>query len=146
MKMRLTSLNGGSFGCGIFLVLACFALAGCGPSGPPEIPVKGKVTFGGGAWPKPATLDFTAVQPAAGMPNKPATAVIEGEGNYSVKLVPGQYVVNVSCWEVEPQPDNPTKAKSYIPDRYATGADRQKLEVPLDAKGPIELSWDIPKN
>jgi hypothetical protein len=121
-------------------------LTACGPSGPREIPVKGKVTFGGGAWPKPATLDFAPVAPAAGMPNRPATVVIEGDGTYEVKLIPGQYVVNVSCNEVEPLPDNPSTAKSYIPDRFRIGEDQQKVDVPLDAKGPVELSWDIPKS
>lgn len=132
----------------IWLCMAAIlcTITACGKSGPPEIPVKGKVTFGGGAWPKPATLDFAPVTPAEGMPSRPATVVIEGDGTYEVKLIPGQYVVNVSCNEVEPQPDNPSTMKSYIPDRFRIGEDRQKIDVPLDAKGTIELSWDIPKS
>ena len=145
MKKPLTTAT---YHAGLWLGLCCLLslFTACGGSGIPEVPVKGKVTFGGGRWPKPATLDFTAVQPAEGMPNKPASVVVEGDGAFEVKLVPGQYVVNVTCWEVEMQPDNPTTAKSYIPARFATGAERQKIDVPLNAKGPIELSWDIPKN
>lgn len=144
MKKQLMAAVWGLNWCCLAAVLCTFTA--CGPSGPPEIPVKGKVTFGGGVWPKPATLDFATVTPAAGMPSKPASVVIDGDGTYQVKLIPGEYVVNVTCWEVEMQPDNPSTAKSYIPARFATGADRQKVNVPLDAKGPIELSWDIPKN
>ena len=137
MKMRLTTALG------LLLTLALFL--GCGPSGPPQIPVKGKVTFGGGVWPKAATLDFACEEPAAGMPRATVTAVVEGEGNYSVKLIPGKYIVNITCNEIEPTPDKPNTLKSYIPDRFRTGKERQKIDVPLDAKGPIEMSWDIPK-
>lgn len=124
-------------------VLLC-VISGCGGGGVPTVPVKGQITFGGGDWPKPATLDFTATQPAAGMPNTPASAVVQGDGKFEVKLVPGEYVVNVTCWEVEMQPDNPSTAKSFIPDRYRIGADRPKISVPIGSK-PIEVKWDIPK-
>ena len=144
MKMRLTGSHCGRLGFALLLSLGLASIVACGPSGPSEIPVKGKVTFGGGAWPKPPTLDFAAVKPAAGMPNKPATAVADLEGNYSVKLVPGEYVVNITCWEVEPAPDDPTKQKSYVPKRF-NEAERQKIEVPLEGKKTIEVNWDVPK-
>lgn len=144
MKMRLkTTGSGRMLLLGVAMLLGL--LAGCGSGGIPTVPVKGQVTFGGGDWPKPATLDFTATQPAEGMPNTPASAVVQGDGKFEVKLVPGEYVVNVTCWEVEMQPDNPATGKSYIPARYGTGADRQKISVPLGSNKPIEVKWDIPK-
>ncbi len=110
------------------LLLAGFicSLASCGPPGIPTVPVKGKITFGGGEWPKPATLDFAMVQSAAGMPNTPASVVVQADGAFNIKLVPGQYVVNLTCQEIEMQPDNPNSGKSFIPDRYRIGADRPK--------------------
>jgi hypothetical protein len=108
--------------------------------------VKGKITFGGGDWPKPATLDFVATKAAPGMPSLPTSVVVQADGKFQVQLVPGEYVVNITCMEVEMQPDNPSTGKSYIPDRFRTGADRPKVDVPLGSKGPIEVSWDIPKS
>jgi hypothetical protein len=144
MKMRLKAIGSGRTLLLLGVTVLLGLLAGCGSSGIPTVPVKGQVTFGGGDWPKPATLDFTATEPAAGMPNTPASAVVQGDGKFEVKLVPGEYVVNITCWEVEMQPDNPSTGKSYVPDRYGTGADRQKISVPLNSK-PIEVKWDIPK-
>src|SRR5262245_53434542 len=130
----------------LFLASAALLLSACGPSGPPKIKVNGKITFGGGDWPKPATLDFTALKTAEGMPNLPQSVVVQGDGKFTVDLVPGEYVVNTTCWEVEMTPDNPNSGKSYIPKAFREGDQRPKVSVPLGAKGPIEVNWDIPKS
>ncbi|WP_254513129.1 hypothetical protein [Anatilimnocola floriformis] len=137
MKTRLTAAT---------LGLALLAmLTACGPSGPPVIPVQGKVTFGGVPWPKPATLDFTPTKPAPGMPGKTITTVAAADGSYLVQLPPGEYVISITCNEIEPSPDNPSTRKSYLPDRFAIGENRQKVTVPVDTKGTIDLTWDVPK-
>jgi hypothetical protein len=128
------------------LATALCLLSGCGDPGIPRVPVKGKITFGGGDWPKPATLNFVALQAAEGMPNLPASVVVQGDGSFKVDLVPGNYVVNIECWEVEMSPDNPNSGKSFIPPRFRTGSDRPKVDVPLGSKGPIEVNWNIEKS
>jgi hypothetical protein len=135
-----------------FLLLASLTallpfLVSCAKSGPPRIPVKGKITYAGGDWPKPAMVDFAAIKPAEGMPNQGASTEIKGDGQFAVELVPGEYAINITCWEVEMQPDNPNSGKSYIPKRYQqTGhADRLTVNVPLGAKDPVTFNVDIAK-
>lgn len=121
-------------------------LAGCADSGPPRVPVRGQITFAGGQWPKPAMVDFVAEKPAEGMPNLPTSVELKGDGKFATELVPGEYVINITCWEVEMQPDNPSSGKSYIPAKYhQEGPDRMKVAVPLGSKGPIEVKYDIVK-
>ena len=59
---------------GLLLAAACVVLFGCGRGGPEVVKVTGKVTFGGGVWPAEGTLYFTPVEPAEGMPARPAPA------------------------------------------------------------------------
>jgi len=127
------------------LVLVVAFLAGCGDSGPPKVQVKGKITYAGGDWPKPAVLDFVMLKPAEGMPNQTTSAEIKADGNFDVKLIPAEYAINITCWEVEMQPDNPQSGKSYIPDAYLRGDKRPKVSVPLGTKAPITVNFDIPK-
>jgi hypothetical protein len=119
---------------------------GCGESGPPRVPVKGKITYAGGDWPKPAMVDFVAEKPAEGMPSLPTSVEVKDDGKFQTELVPGEYVINITCWEVEMQPDNPSSGRSYIPAKYhQPGPDRLKVSVPLGSKGPIEVNYDIAK-
>lgn len=131
-----------------FLLLPLAALlclfASCGEGGIPKVPVKGKITYAGGDWPKPAIFTFAATQAAPGMPNIPGSASVQPNGEFKVDLVPGSYVVNIECWEVEPAPDDPSRAKSYVPARMQ-GVDKPKFEVPVGAKD-VKFEFDIPKS
>jgi hypothetical protein len=131
----------------VSLFLFALVSAGCGDAGPPRVPVNGQITYAGGNWPKPATLDFTAEKPAEGMPNLPESVEIKPDGKFETRLVPGEYVINITCWEIEPAPDDPSKAKSYVPEKYhKTGSpERLRVSVPLGSKGPIEVDYDIVK-
>ena len=132
--------------CSLILLASALCLfASCGPAGIPKVPVKGKITYGGGDWPKAAIFDFAPLQPAAGMPSAPGTAVVEPNGEFKVDLVPGTYVVNITCWEVEPAPDDPSKSKSYVPQRMQEGDAKPKFEVPVGAK-EVKFDFDIPKS
>ena len=139
-----------SFRSASLLVVCCLGIAGCGPSGPELVKVKGKVTFGGGPWPAEGTLYFHPVDPAEGMPERPARADFDTEGNFTVTsfedgdgLVPGKYKVIVECWESAPMMGKPVK--SYVPKRYQTSG-TSDLEVVIESgSGTQTITRDVPK-
>lgn len=141
--MHYTSM---AFRSGLFLLAAAFCcFTSCGPAGIPRVPVKGKITYGGGDWPKPPIFDFAPLQAAPGLPATPGTAAVEPNGEFKVDLVPGTYVVNITCWEIEPAPDDPSRAKSYVPKRFEEADAKPKVEVPVGSKG-VDFTFDIPKS
>lgn len=140
--------------CCLTLAVVLTSCWGCQKAGVPLVPVKGKVTYGGGAWPKPGTLYFAVKEPAPDMPRKPGIAQFGVDGKFSVRtftdgdgLVPGKYVVNIECWEVPPSMgETPGPGKSYVPQLYQSGSSSNfMVDVPLDAKSPVEVSFDVPK-
>jgi hypothetical protein len=128
------------------LVAALVAIAtGCGQSGPELVPVRGKVTYGGGSWPKAGTVTF------AGGP-RPASAQFDEAGNFRVSsfekregLQPGKYKVSIDCWEVAPKIDKPGAEKSYVPPKYRNTA-TSGLEITVESGKPqTGIQWDVPK-
>lgn len=109
------------------------------------IPVAGKITYGGGAWPKPARATFACEEAAPGFEVHPADVELKTDGSFQVSLVPGKYVVNLECWEVEPTMENPAAAVSYLPLTHSSGAQGGiRFEVkPTDSK--VEFNFDVPK-
>lgn len=124
-------------------VIALFA--GCGPSGLKTVDVSGKITYGGGPWPKPGKLTFPCIEPAEGFPNRPGSAEFDVDGNFVASsygqgdgLHPGKYSVHVECWEVPPSMDATVQAKSYVPENFAP-----TFEIkPSDRE--VTLQWDAP--
>jgi hypothetical protein len=129
----------------VVLALSLCVFTSCGDSGIPRVPVRGKITYNGGDWPKPPLFDFAPLQSAEGLPATPASAAVEPNGQFRVDLVPGTYVVNITCWEVEPAPDDPGRAKSYVPKRLETLDAKPRFEVPVGAK-EVKFEFDIPKS
>lgn len=133
--------------------LFAFSVAGCGGSGRQKVvPVTGKVTYGGGPWPKGGTIYFNPISPAPGFTSRPGSADFGPDGSFVVKsfedtpgLAPATYTVHVESWEVPPSMEKPGTEKSYVPDDFkAGGAKAFKLEVkPGDS--PHTLNYDIPK-
>lgn len=131
-------------------------LAGCGGRGLETVPVAGRVTYGGGPWPKEGRLDFRPVAAPPGKTLHPASARFGPDGRFTVVsqqtpgLAPGEYVVTVECWEEMPtMPDvkNPrgSPGKSYVPEKYRnpkTSPIRIKIE-PTDRRKTLE--FDVPK-
>ena len=83
------------------------SFSGCGGRDVEQVSVSGKVTLDGGAMPGPGTLYFTPASAAEGSPLRPGTANFKADGSYSAGsfeegdgLVPGNYKVDVHCWEV----------------------------------------------
>lgn len=133
----------------LMAIAVLLAASGCGDSGPGLIPVTGKVTYGGGAWPKSGHINFSAVEPAAGYPTLNGTAELAADGTFTVKssgdkfgLVPGKYAVSIECWEVMPnmEMNPPDFGKSYIP------ADFKAPEVEIAVgEAKKEVSFDVPQ-
>jgi hypothetical protein len=136
----------------LLMAAVCLLLSGCGRRGPEVVPVDGKITSGGGSWPKPGMLYFTPEQPANGLPNRPAWAKFTTEGKFHVTsftpddgLVPGRYRVGVECFETPPAMGAVTPARSRVPQKYRSPA-TSGLEVNVaPGQRKVSLNWDVPK-
>ncbi|QDU25770.1 hypothetical protein ETAA8_08410 [Anatilimnocola aggregata] len=141
------------FGQFVGVVLLIAGLTSCNETGPRTVPVNGKITFGGGPWPKAGTLFFTPLAPAAGMPNQTGTAEFGLDGKFVVTsyeagdgLVPGKYSVNIECWDT-PVTEDSSAGKSYLPSNYGELIKSQlPIDIPLDARGPVQVILDVPKS
>ena len=109
------------------------------------VPVRGKVIYGGGSWPKPGTITFTGGQ-------RPASADFDADGNFTVLsfdkekgLVAGKYKVSIECWDVPPRIDKPGAEKSFVPQKYRNPG-TSGLEITVEPGKPItDLKFEIPK-
>ena len=136
----------------LLLTACCLLIAGCRPAGPETVPVSGKITFGGGEWPKPGMLYFTPIKPAQGLPSRPGRARFDIDGDFTVTtfdkgdgLIPGAYKVGVECWEVPPQMDSPQAAKSYVPTKYQSPI-TSGLEVTVEPRQrSVKLRFAVPR-
>ena len=133
------------------LLAACLLVAGCGGPTLETVPVTGRITYGGGDWPKPGTIDFTPVKAAEGRKLHPGYGKFDTGGSFSVKtadkkgLVPGTYAIRVECYEVEPSMDKPGQEKSYVPDKYRNPK-TSGLELVIEpGDRSKEFNQDIPK-
>jgi hypothetical protein len=121
-------------------------VAGCQPQGPKTVDVSGKITYGGGPWPKAGKLTFPCIDAAEGYPNRPGSAAFDVDGNFIASsygvgdgLNPGRYKVHVECWETPPSMDETTAGQSYVPDDL-----QLEFEVhPTD--NALRFEWDVPK-
>lgn len=133
------------------LCLLVSLLLGCGDT-LDIVPVEGQVTLAGGGWGRPGMIYFAPVEPAPGFPRMPGMGDVDTEGNFHATtqpdrtgLVPGKYRVSLEIWEVPPTMGGPPP-KSFVPKQYQTASTSGlELVVPADAKGAVEVSWDIPK-
>lgn len=103
------------------------AAAGCRRDYPATVPVRGRITYQGGAWPAEGTVYFLPEKPAATHGHHVGTATFGTDGAFTVGtftagdgLAPGTYVVRIECWKVPPQMGGPPEV-SYLPHEYLTG-------------------------
>jgi hypothetical protein len=141
-----------SIGRRLLLVAVTLFLSACNGNGVQTIPVRGRVTHGGGAWPVEGTLYFIPIQ-TAGTTMRPGMAKFTKEGEFAARtftdgdgLIPGKYAIKVECWEHPPSMDpNAPEAKSYVPAAIQAGtAEGWQVEVGGDQK-VVELTLDVPK-
>lgn len=133
--------------CAALVLLA--GLVGCGQEGPERVLVSGRVTYGGGDWPKAGVIYFTPLENAPGMTLHPGLGYFDTDGDFEAQtfgpgdgLVPGKYRVRVECWEVEPSPDpKHGPPKSYVPDKYTL----PDLAIAPGTSGPLTPAYDVPK-
>jgi hypothetical protein len=124
--------------------------AGCGHDHPELVPVRGKVTLDGGPWPKDGFVNFTPTEPAKGLPRKPGSGRFGPDGAFVVRtgeyegLLPGEYRISVTCWEVEPNDDSPGRA--YCPERFTYPAESDlELKIVPGTSGPVVWERDLPR-
>ena len=137
----------------VLLAALCLAgSAGCGRSGPETVPVTGKVTLDGGAWPTAGMLYFNPLETAEGLPRRSGRADFDTDGWYTVSswepgdgLVPGKYKVGVECWKVRPTMDGPPSV-SYVAEPYQASATSELVIVIEPGSSAVEQNWDIPGN
>jgi hypothetical protein len=102
--------------------------SGCGSDRPATTRVSGKLTLGGGVWPKAGTLYFTPAEAEEGRIKRPGTGAFNLNGDYSVSswekgdgLLPGKYNVGVECWITPPSMGGPP-AKSCVPVKFSNAS------------------------
>jgi hypothetical protein len=126
--------------------LVLLGVSGCGDSNlPPTVPVRGKVTFGGGSCPQSGSIRFAPLETVEGLPNRPGRADFDTSGEYRARsyrendgLVPGKYRVLLECWKVPPADGKP--GISYIAQGY------QPPELIVDKQSDsVTFDLDVPK-
>ena len=135
-------------------LLFVLLLPGCAESGPEIVPVTGKITYGGGAWPAAGGVLLAPIEAAQGEPVIPTIATMAQEGSFTAEssvgrgLVPGKYLVAVECLELEPDESRQKQplGKSYVPAKYQNPAKSGlEFDVPKGSKA-IVVKFDVPKS
>jgi hypothetical protein len=135
----------------VFVVCCLLSMLGCGPSRPDTVPVSGRLTYGGGDWPKPGRVYFTPLEPAEGFPRRAGRADFEPDGRFRVGtwedgdgLMPGKYRISIECWRKPPSMGDPDTL-SYVPVELRI-ASRSPWEIEIAVDGdPVEIERDVPK-
>jgi hypothetical protein len=134
----------------VVLIVVATLSGGCGRHPVHPIPVHGRITLGGGNWPKPGRLYFTS-QPNPNMPTRPGFALFDVEGHFKATtihpgdgLLPGEYRVHVACWDVPPTMENPA-GKSCVPANYRSAATSSLELVVKSDESMHEANFDVPK-
>jgi hypothetical protein len=122
--------------------------SGCNRRAVEPIPVRGRVTFNGGDWPKPGRLYFTS-QPNPEMPARPGFASFGIDGQFEATtihpddgLLPGKYRVHVECWDVPPSMANPV-GQSRVPPKFQNAATSGLELVVKSDETSHEANFDV---
>jgi hypothetical protein len=126
---------------------------GCGSQHPEIVPVRGRVTLAGGAWPKHGMLIFLPQEPAAGMPRRAGQAPFDVDGRFSAQafsghdgLLPGTYMVRIECWEIPPGLTPTPAPKSYLPPAFLNAPGGNWTLQVEPGKAIVDLAYDVPSN
>ncbi len=142
---------GRRLGAAAVLAAAIVAGAGCGKDRPKTIPVSGRVTYGGGAWPAAGRLYFTPVKAEEGFPSRPGEALFDEQGDFVAQtweaadgLMPGEYRVRVECWKIAPSMDGPPPV-SHVPDQWTNVARSPWIVKISSEERSYTIDYDIPR-
>lgn len=138
-----------------FCLTALLPAAGCSRPGSELdlVPVRGKVTFQG----QPVAqgiVTFQPLEPAAGIPFRPASGAIDKDGAYQLStftsgdgVIRGEYLVIINTMTSGPTPEDPNLPEVWAaPKKYGDPIQSPlKASVPKDAPGPLELNFDLEK-
>lgn len=134
----------------VWTAFAIALLAGCGHKMPDTVPVAGKVTYGGGAWPSPGMLYFASTAAAEGRPMRPALAEMTTAGDFVVTsfeqgdgLVPGRYVVTIECWKTPPTMSGGAGI-SAVPAKYRNQGTSDFFVDVSPGGSSIDVKFDVP--
>ncbi len=138
------------FACVLTTVL--LPIAGCGPSRPETVSVRGRVLFNGQAPPKEGMIYFAPLEPAEGFPRRPGRAEFDAQGYFRAGsfsgtdgLVPGRYRVGVDCWDRLPRAEGPP-AKSFVPHAYREPATSPLELVVEPGARSMDVEFDLQTN
>ena len=121
-----------------FVILACFAIVGCGKKGPNTATVTGTITLDG----RPAEAVGIKFFPERG---RPGYGLSEKSGQYKIRFmqnsdgcIPGP---NLVTFEAYSEPGN--ESSQYLPKRYNTKAE-ENPEMQVDVKpGKNVFNFDL---
>jgi hypothetical protein len=133
----------------LLAVAATAILGGCGGSALPIIPVSGKVTHGGGAWPAAGTIVLSPLSVAEGHPRRPAIGNFKEDGTFKMTsfkpgdgVIPGTYSVKVTCYEKQPDANNPITFETY----NVVPKDFKAKDIVVDpSESSVTVEFDVPK-
>jgi hypothetical protein len=125
--------------------------AGCGESAVETVPVRGRITLGGGDWPAEGLVVFAPKQPAEGYPARSGQATFGRDGRFVAStfrpddgLVPGTYLVNLRCFESAA--NDITRGINHVPSKYQRGDESGwEVVVPADDEQTVIVERDVPK-
>lgn len=126
-------------------------VAGCGDARVTTVPVRGRITLGGGDWPAQGLVVFASVQPAEGYPARSGQAFFAADGSFVAGtftsddgLIPGTYMVNLRCFESSAS--KITEGVNHVPPKYQRGEDSGwQVEVPANDAEPVIVELDVPR-
>jgi len=121
-------------------------IGGCGKSEYPLVQLSGTVTFDGGECPSPGSVTLQPLEVSGEMPNRPATGQFGADGKYAVNafnnskgVLPGRYLLEVTCFAGAPDPSKPDPwasvdyiAEEYEPTEITISADSPKMVHDID--------------
>lgn len=127
-------------------LLCCLSMfCGCGDGLPETIPVRGKVTFKGGAPPGPGTVFFAPLSGNTSGPLRPGSGDFSLDGVFSAAtfqgrdgLLPGTYQVRVVCAQTPSPQQRGRSANNSI-----ASFNVPNLTVEAKSPGVVDLKYDI---
>lgn len=135
-------------------LLTAPTLTGCKPADERGlVPVAGRVTLNGGAWPQSGTLYFLPAaagdaSPASPRSTRPGLAEFDTAGGFVAQtrrpgdgLMPGRYRVGVWCWREPPSADTPGEGPA-APEAVRNAA-TSTLSVDIPPSGTRDLVIDV---